>query len=272
MSTSTPPAAARRRRRLVPAATIALLIAATATLAVAATLALTRDDTTSADDSPIADGASGDASATGSSTPGPASGDGGEAAPVAELADPDWITRIEPATGIPERALAAYAGAAIAVAGTHPGCGLGWNTLAAIGQVESEHGGIDGAALADDGTVSPPIIGVALDGDDVATVRDTDRGELDEDRTWDHAVGPMQFLPTTWETHAADGDLNGTTDVHDLDDAALAAARYLCETGGDLTRPGAWITAVSAYNAGADYNARVAAIATTYAAAGAAQQ
>ncbi len=183
----------------------------------------------------------------------------GAGVPVPERADADWVARTAEAVGLPSRVLAAYAGAALAVADTHPTCGLGWNTLAAIGEVESAHGTLQGGTVGADGRVEPRVVGVALDGSPgVAAIRDTDGGALDGDTTWDRAVGPMQFLPSTWADAAQDGDLDGTADVDDLDDAALAAAVYLCDAGGDLTDPNGWIAAVTAYNPSADYNARVA--------------
>lgn len=179
--------------------------------------------------------------------------------PVHERADGDWVDRTAEAAAVPARALAAYAGAALAVADTHPGCGLGWNTLAAIGEVESAHGTLQGGTIGADGRVQPRVLGVPLDGSPgVASIRDTDGGALDGDTAWDRAVGPMQFLPTTWAEHAQDGDRDGSADVDDLDDAALAAAVYLCDAGGDLTDPAGWIAAVHAYNPSAEYNARVA--------------
>lgn len=184
---------------------------------------------------------------------------------VAELANPAWVTRVAKAGRIPERALAAYAGAAIAVRESHPGCGLGWNTLAAIGLVESEHGSIDGSAIGPDGVAAPPIVGLALDGKGVAAIRDTDRGVLDGDATWDRAVGPMQFIPATWAAAARDGNLDGVTDVQNIDDAALAAAVHLCGVGSDLTVGENWIAAIAAYNDDATYNNRVAEAATRYA-------
>ena len=34
-------------------------------------------------------------------------------------------------------------------------------------------------------------------------------------------MGPLQFLPSTWDRWAADGDGDGVADPQDLDDAAL---------------------------------------------------
>jgi membrane-bound lytic murein transglycosylase B len=188
-----------------------------------------------------------------------------EDAPVSSLADPAWVSRIAQAGNIPERAMAAYAGAAIAIASENPGCGIGWNTLAAIGGVETAHGTINGARIGADGIATPAIIGVALNGDGTALIRDTDQGLLDQDTTWDHAVGPMQFIPGTWASYAQDGNLDGSADVHNIDDAALTAAVYLCAAGGDLTKSANWITAISAYNPSVEYNNRVAEAATGYA-------
>ncbi|MGO1801831.1 MAG: lytic murein transglycosylase [Microbacteriaceae bacterium] len=189
-------------------------------------------------------------------------------APVTGLADPRWVARVSDASGIPARALDAYAGAAIAVSDVYPRCGLGWNTLAAIGLVESDHGAAQGAVLGGDGVVSPSIVGIALDGTASAHIADTDGGRLDGDQVWDRAVGPMQFIPGTWEIYGRDGNADGRRDPDQIDDAALAAAHYLCDVGGDLTVAQNWITAVADYNPNIDYNHRVAEAADVYAAYG----
>ncbi|MCI2956662.1 lytic murein transglycosylase [Agromyces atrinae] len=184
---------------------------------------------------------------------------------VSELADPSWIDRVASSTSIPARALAAYAGAAIAVEATHPGCGLGWNTLAAIGLVESEHGTMNGSVIGRNGIAVPRIIGIPLDGTETLAVPDTDAGRLDGDPRWDRAVGPMQFLPETWDEFGRDGSGDGRVDIHHIDDAALTAAAYLCASGGDLTEAANWIAAITAYNPSVEYNNRVARAATAYA-------
>ena len=51
---------------------------------------------------------------------------------------------------------------------------------------------------------------------------------------FDRAVGPMQFIPTTWQRFARDGDGNGAADPHNLYDAALSAAEYLCRGRSNL--------------------------------------
>jgi membrane-bound lytic murein transglycosylase B len=42
----------------------------------------------------------------------------------------------------------------------------------------------------------------------------------------------MQFLPTTWEHYGIDGDGDGRTDLHDVDDSVFGAAHLLCANGG----------------------------------------
>ena len=183
--------------------------------------------------------------------------------------DPDWVTRVSAATGIPPRPLTAYAEAAARIAHEQPACGLGWNTLAGIGFVESEHGTIHGSRIAADGRAAPAIIGIALDGTSTNAIPDTDGGALDGDAVWDRAVGPMQFIPSSWAEWGSDGDGDGIADPQDIDDAAYAAGRYLCAAGGNLRNPQHWIDAVAAYNDTLDYNHRAAAAASAYAQASA---
>lgn len=244
-------------------------VAASAALTVAALIAFACVLWTAGDDhaaGPAGAVATGTA-ATGSPAPSPSpSAPRSSRAAISTLADTAWVQRTAARTGIPPRALAAYAGAALRAARLHPGCGLGWNTLAAIGEVESGHGTIFGGAIGADGIARPRIIGIALDGTSSLSVPDTDDGALDGDPRWDRAVGPMQFIPDTWARDGLDGDGDGRADVDSIDDAALTAADYLCRAGGDLTDPSSWIRAVDAYNPSVDYNHRVAAAADAYAA------
>ena len=185
--------------------------------------------------------------------------------PIAELASSAWLRDVAERTEIPPRALASYAGASLRLARTEPQCGIGWNTLAGIGAVESVHGSYLGASANDDGMVSPPIIGIPLDGSKgVMAILDTDDGELDGDGEWDRAVGPMQFIPTTWAEHAQDGNLDGRADPHQLDDAVLTAALYLCRSGGDVTTDDGWTAALAAYNRSVPYAHQVADLAQSY--------
>lgn len=197
--------------------------------------------------------------------------DAADEVPLAELARRSWVRDTAERTEIPQRALEAYAGAALRLARTQPECGLGWNTLAGIGAVESVHGTYLGAQADADGMVSPSIIGIPLDGSEgVMAIADTDDGELDEDLQWDRAVGPMQFIPTTWTDHAEDGNLDGEADPHQIDDAALTAALYLCASGDDVTTDDGWTAALAAYNRSVSYAHDVADLAGSYGDLGAA--
>lgn len=210
----------------------------------------------------------------------PTRGDGLEPADVARdtpvaqglpLADgldlPAWAAETSASTGVPERALAAYGAAEIAQRAATPGCRLSWSTLAGIARVESAHGGLR-ADLGDDGVSTPLIVGVALDGSDgVREILDTDGGELDGDTTYDRAVGPLQFLPTTWARYGADGNGDGARDPHQIDDAAAGAAAYLCAEGRDTADGPGWWDGVLTYNRSGSYARTVWAAADRYATA-----
>ena len=177
--------------------------------------------------------------------------------------DPAWVTTMAGRAGIPAAAVRAYANAQLA---EPRGCKVGWTTLAGIGWVESQHGSIGGRTLGDDGRSSKPVLGPALDGKDFAAIRATPESTAwHGDPTWDHAVGPLQFIPSTWETWGADGDADGVADPNDIDDAAFTAARYLCADGHDLTTGAGWADAVFGYNHTQSYVDAVYAAATAYA-------
>ncbi|QKW40772.1 lytic transglycosylase domain-containing protein [Actinomadura sp. NAK00032] len=72
--------------------------------------------------------------------------------------------------------------------------GLSWTVLAAIGQVESDHGRNAGRSSAG-------------------------------------ALGPMQFMPATWKAYGVDGDGDGKADIMNPFDAIPGAAKYLCANG-----------------------------------------
>ncbi|KJE21857.1 membrane-bound lytic murein transglycosylase B [Frankia torreyi] len=153
---------------------------------------------------------------------------------------------------IPARMLTAYRKAAARTAADQPGCHLRWQLLAGIGRIESGHG--VGRAITAEGTITSRILGPALDGHDGrALVRDTDGGRLDGDRRYDRAVGPMQFIPTTWAWAGRDGSGDGQADPNNVDDATLSAAGYLCRHDRDLADPAALRAAVYSYNPSSSY-------------------
>jgi hypothetical protein len=201
------------------------------------------------------------ASSSPGSSAGPAGATGGR--PADALAG--WAQQMASRMDIPQVALQAYGYAELVLADSTPTCHLSWTTLAGIGKVESNHGSRNGAILYPDGQALPAIVGAALDGKDGrAKIADTDAGALDNDRAWDHAVGPMQFIPSTWRTQAVDADNDNIRNPNDIDDAALAAANYLCSNGRDLTTPVGWRDAVAAYNIPDSYRQQVFDAANTY--------
>jgi membrane-bound lytic murein transglycosylase B len=177
-----------------------------------------------------------------------------------------WADKVSKATGMPEPAAWAYGNAELAMRATEPGCRLSWATLAGIGRIESNNGQFGGATLRPNGEETKPIVGVPLDGTGgVALIPDTDHGVLDGDPVYDHAVGPMQFLPRTWYAYAQDALGNGKPDPENINDAALTAAKYLCVDGRDLSTPVGWWSAIMSYNASVDYVQKVFGVADNYA-------
>ncbi|MGH3624163.1 MAG: lytic transglycosylase domain-containing protein [Sciscionella sp.] len=177
-----------------------------------------------------------------------------------------WAAALSRATDIPARVLWAYGNAELSMRASFPGCHISWATLAGIGRVESDHGRFAGTTVNPDGTLSRPIIGVPLNGSGaVATVSDTDGGALDGDRMHDRAVGPMQFIPSTWRTQAADGNGDGKADPEQVDDAALAAAHYLCVSGRDMATAQGWWSGIFSYNRSVEYGKKVFGLADEYA-------
>ena len=105
--------------------------------------------------------------------------------------------------------------------------GLSWTVLAAIGQVESGHG------------------------------RDTST-------SYAGAMGPMQFLPETFDAFAVDGDNDGVADIMDPADAIYTAANYLCSNGANRD-PNALYQAIWHYNHADWYVQMVLTLAKLYA-------
>lgn len=173
-----------------------------------------------------------------------------------------WAQQTGTRVGIPVVAVQAYGYAELVVGRTAPTCHLSWTTIAAIAKVESAHGSANGAVLGADGSVSPPIFGLPLDGKGGRQlIPDTDQGLLDKDAQFDRAIGPLQFIPQTWNEisvgNAVDADNNGVSDPNDIDDASLATAVYLCKGGRDLSKADAWWDAILSYNAVRPYAQKV---------------
>jgi peptidoglycan hydrolase CwlO-like protein len=103
------------------------------------------------------------------------------------------------------------------------GFGEDWYVLAAVGEVESNHGE----------SMGPSTTG---------------------------ALGPMQFLPSTWETAGVDGNGDGVANIMDPRDAIPAAAGYL-KAGG---APQDWYRALFSYNHTDWYVMKVLAVAEGY--------
>jgi membrane-bound lytic murein transglycosylase B len=170
------------------------------------------------------------------------------------------LSRIElvPLLGgrIPAVAYDAYRSAAGRAPSVTASCDVEWAVLAGIAQVESRHGRInDEHEVTADGDVAPPIRGRRLDGTrGTQTIVDTDDGELDGDDEWDRAMGPLQFIPTTWRELGRDGNDDGTADPDNLYDAAVTAVAHLClREPGDYSDRGQLRRALIAYNASGSY-------------------
>ena len=130
-------------------------------------------------------------------------------------------------TPVPPAAVAAYRAAAREVA--QAGCHLSWRVLAGVGAVVSDHGRHTRQVL--------------LDGRAGALMTDSDGGRYDGSARVDGPVGPLGLLPWTFERlHVSPED-----DPHELDDAARAAARFLCAAG-DQWSATSRLTALAAYD------------------------
>ncbi|MFF5854084.1 lytic murein transglycosylase [Streptomyces sp. NPDC012751] len=161
------------------------------------------------------------------------------------------VTRAEGEAGIPATVLDAYQKAAAELRSAKPGCNLPWQLLAAIGNVES--GQARGGQVDADGTTLRRILGPQLDGNGFALIPDTDNGAFDGNSDYDQAVGPMQFIPSTWAWAGRDGNGDGKKDPNNVYDAALAAGHYLCRNDWDLSREGDLHSAILSYNNSQDY-------------------
>ncbi|WP_327666435.1 MULTISPECIES: C40 family peptidase [unclassified Streptomyces] len=163
--------------------------------------------------------------------------------------------------GVDAVMLAAYGRAAQRITALRPKCqGMPWSVIAGIGKVESNHAA--GRTIATSGDISPRILGPRLDGSGVGgnttPVRDTDGGRWDGDTRYDRAVGPMQFIPSTWAGIGQDGNDDGVKDPDNAFDAALGTAVYLCgTTSSDLSDDAQLRKAILRYNHSGAYADKV---------------
>jgi membrane-bound lytic murein transglycosylase B len=170
-------------------------------------------------------------------------------------------------TDVPRLFYDAYRQAAAALAKRAPQCRVPWTAIAAIGKIETNHGRYRGSQFALNGDVYPRILGIPLDGTRSALIRDTDAGLMDTDLEFDRAVGPMQFIPSTWIRINEDGNGDRVSDPNNVYDAALGTAAYLCRAvpSGGLDTDDGLRPAFFSYNHSDAYVAKVLAWHHTYA-------
>ncbi|TDZ79209.1 hypothetical protein DE4585_02944 [Mycobacteroides salmoniphilum] len=187
-------------------------------------------------------------------------------APSAAIAPPPpGIVMAPGGLGIPKIALDAYQNAERMMAKAAPGCGVSWNLLAGIGRIESGHA--NNGATDVKGRVVRPIYGPSLDGTlpGNEVIVDHEQTRTQGAQVYVRAMGPMQFLPSTWNHYASDGDGDGKADPQNVFDASLAAARYLCSGGLNLRDRSQVMSSILRYNNSVAYAQNVLAWAAGYA-------
>jgi membrane-bound lytic murein transglycosylase B len=178
----------------------------------------------------------------------------GVIAPAVPEGSADSVVSGASSNGIPAPALSAYQRGAQIINAADKSCNIPWELIAAIGRVESDHGRYNGNTLTESGVSKPGIFGIALNGKNgTQAVQDTDGGQLDQDKVFDRAVGPMQFIPSTWQVVKVDADGDNKRNPQDMDDAALATAVYLCSGKDNLSNRKGQEAAVYRYNHSQDY-------------------
>jgi len=166
--------------------------------------------------------------------------------------------------GIPLLVFQAYKNGERVLGAEDPACHLPWWLLAGIGHTESGHA--EAGRLYADGTTRGRILGPRLNGGIVgdAVITDTDHGQYDGDSVYDRAVGPMQFIPSTWRIWGVDGNADGKADPNNIFDATLAAGHYLCADDRDLSTAAGLKAAILSYNHSEPYYQTVLAWAVAY--------
>lgn len=187
------------------------------------------------------------------------------------VVDPLSVPRVPAAAlptgplGIPGIVLQAYKMAEQRVAAESPQCKLPWFLLAGIGRIESGHAG--GGNVDSSGTTLTPIAGPLLNGhlSGNAVITDTDGGRIDGDPGHDRAMGPMQFIPSTWAAWGSDANGDGKADPNNVFDATYSAGRYLCSGVTDIMSEKTKVSAVLRYNNSMEYVSNVLSWAAGYA-------
>lgn len=166
--------------------------------------------------------------------------------------------------GIPGVVLQAYKLAANRVASENAACKLPWYLLAGIGRIESNHA--NNGSVDEFGTTINPIAGPVLDGSlsGNEVIRDTDGGRIDGDPAHDRAMGPMQFIPSTWAVWGSDANGDGKADPNNIFDATYSAGRYLCSGITDIMADNHKVSAVMRYNHSVEYAQNVLGWAAAY--------
>lgn len=172
-----------------------------------------------------------------------------------------------PGTDLSLVVIDAYFRASVQMAERRPTCGISWDQLAGVGLIESRHGSFGGNTVGPDGRTSGEILGPVLNGEPFAAIGDTDGGFWDGDVEWDRAVGPMQFIPSSWDIYGLDGNADGVVDPHNLYDAAFAAAEHLCRGYSGVQNDGVYRISLLGYNRSAVYGSDVMSARRGYAAA-----
>jgi hypothetical protein len=158
--------------------------------------------------------------------------------------------------GIPRGVFPAYRRATANLAVVRPNCGLTWPLLAGIGKVEAAHASRGRVDVT--GTTRGRILGPVLNGmGGTGKVKDTDKGQYDQDKVWDRAVGPMQIIPGVWTEFGADGNGDGFRNPNNVYDAVTTVAVYLCSKGDDLKSPRDLVAALLRYQHSKDFVATV---------------
>lgn len=88
--------------------------------------------------------------------------------------------------------------------------------------------------------------------------------ESDHGRRPSGRLGPMRIVPAVWRLVGVDGDADGRRDPRDMDDAALAAATYLCAGTEDLGTEHGRRAALLRYNRSPEYADLAMSVAVDY--------